>query len=65
MKSKPKVKSIYPKDKPSFNEWCSQFKVSSLYTDRQGINNAQRIMSLWDGYTNTKQFFVKPLTIKL
>lgn len=56
-----KVKSSYPKSRPSFNDWCAMFKVSSLYVDREGINNAQRIMSLWDGYTNTKQFFIKPL----
>jgi len=61
MKSNLKVKSIYPKDRPSFNEWCQQFKVSSMYADREGINNAQLIMSLWDGLTNMKEFFVKPL----
>lgn len=65
MKDKPKVKSIYPKDRPSFNDWCRQFKVSSMYVDREGINNAQFIMSLWDGYSNMKQFFVKPLNMEL
>jgi hypothetical protein len=65
MKHKPKVKSIYPKDRPSFNEWCQQFKVSSMYADREGINNAQFIMSLWDGYSNMKEFFVKPLKMEI
>lgn len=24
-------KTIYPNDKPPFNEWCNQFRVSSMY----------------------------------
>jgi hypothetical protein len=56
-----KVRSIYPTDKPSFNEWCKMFNVSKLYADRTGINNAQRIMELWDGFANMKQYFIKPI----
>jgi hypothetical protein len=26
-----KVKTIYPKDKPSFNDWCKEFNVSSMF----------------------------------
>lgn len=51
------VKTIYPKDRPSFNDWCKLFNVSRLYIEREGINNAQRIMSLWDGYSETKKYF--------
>jgi len=52
------VKTSYPTEKPSFNDWCEQFNVSRLYQSREGIDNAQRIMSLWDGYSHTKQIFV-------
>ena len=51
-------KTSYPTEKLSFNEWCRQFNVSRLYQLREGIDNAQRIMSLWDGYSRTKQLFV-------
>jgi hypothetical protein len=53
-----KVTTIYPKTRPSFNEWCQQFNVSRQYISREGINNAQRIMSLWDGFSRNKQYFV-------
>ena len=52
------VKTTTPTNRPTFNEWCEQFNVSRLYQSREGIDNAQRIMSLWDGYTKTKQLFV-------
>jgi len=52
------VKTIYPTDRPNYNEWCKQFNVSRLYQSREGINNAQRIMSLWDSFTKTKLKFV-------
>jgi len=52
------VKTIYPTDRPSYNEWCKQFNVSRLYQSREGINNAQRIMSLWDSFTKNKIKFV-------
>jgi len=58
MQNKPKVKSVYPSEKPSFNDWCKMFNVSQLYVERSGLNNAQRIMQLWDGFHNTKQFFI-------
>ena len=50
--------TIYPKHRPNFNDWCKEFKVSQYYFDRSGIHKAQIIMSLWDGYSNTKQYFV-------
>jgi len=53
------IKTTYPADKLTFNEWCEQFNVSRLYQCREGIDNAQRIMSLWDGYSQTKQMFKK------
>jgi hypothetical protein len=37
------------------------FKVSSLYVDREGKNNANRIMSLWDGFAKTKELFIKKI----
>jgi hypothetical protein len=57
-----KVKSIYPKERIPFNEWCVMFKVSTRYQDRTCIHNAERIMSLWDGYLGTKRIYVKPLS---
>ena len=54
-----KVKTTYPDNKPTFNEWCTMFRVSSLHIDRKPIQNANRIMALWDGYLNTKELFVK------
>jgi hypothetical protein len=29
-----KVKTILPEAKPSFNDWCKEFKVSSMYIDK-------------------------------
>jgi hypothetical protein len=52
------VKTIYPTDRPNYNEWCKQFNVSRLYQSREGINNAQRIMSLWDSFSENKLKFV-------
>lgn len=54
-----KVKTTYPSTRPPFNEWCNMFKVSSMHIDRKPIENANRIMALWDGYLNTKRLFVK------
>ena len=54
-----KVKTTYPEKKPSFQEWCEMFRVSSLYVDRTPIQNANRIMELWDGYIGTKSVFIK------
>ena len=54
-----KVKTIYPLDRPNFNEWCKLFKVSSQYVDKTAIRNAERIMGLWDGYTNNKTKYIK------
>lgn len=57
-----KVKSTtYPKERPNFNDWCEMFKVSSMYIDREGMNKANRIMSLWDGFAKTKQYFVSKI----
>lgn len=58
------VRSSYPSEKPNFNDWCKMFKVSTLYVDRTGYDNAQRIMELWDGYTKTKQHFIKAIKIE-
>ena len=52
------VKTIYPSSQPSFNEWCKMFNVSSRYEDRTPITNANRIMSLWDGYSKMKEIFI-------
>jgi hypothetical protein len=52
------IKTTTPTSRPTFNEWCKLFNVSRLYQSREGIDNAQRIMSLWDGYSQTKQLFV-------
>lgn len=52
------VRTTIPTDRPSFNDWCKEFNVSRSYQSREGIDNAQRIMSLWDGYSRTKQLFV-------
>lgn len=50
-----KVKTLLPDNRPSFNEWCAMFKVSSrVLKDSTPIKNAQRIMDLWDGFTNSK-----------
>lgn len=54
-----KVKTTHPTDRPSFSEWCKMFNVSRLYVDRTPIQNANRIMSLWDGYLNTKELFIR------
>jgi len=57
-----KLKSTtYPSERPDFNKWCDMFKVSSLYVDREGKNNANRIMSLWDGFAKTKELFIKKI----
>lgn len=57
------VKTIFPSERPSFNEWCKLFNVSALYKGREGMNNAQRIMSLWNGYSNNKEYFQFKITI--
>lgn len=44
------VKSIYPVSRPSYNEWCKEFNFGARCVNREGINNAQRIMALWDGF---------------
>lgn len=54
-----KVKTTLPDQRPSFTEWCKMFNVSKMYVDRTPIQNANRIMSLWDGYLNTKELFIK------
>jgi len=51
------IKTTYPTERLSFNDWCKQFNVSRMYQSREGIDNAQRIMSLWDGYSRTKTIF--------
>ena len=53
-----KVKTIYTTPRPSFNDWCKEFNVSRLYVPREGIDNAQRIMQLWDGFSKCKNIFV-------
>lgn len=57
-------KTTYPDQKIEYNEWCKLFKFGSRYQSKEGINNAMRIMSLWDGYHNHKNYFVKVLSNK-
>jgi hypothetical protein len=59
-----KVKTIVPLERPSFNEWCEMFKVSTQYIDKAAIRNAERIMSLWDGCLGTKNNYIKFTNIK-
>ena len=33
------MKSITPKDRPSFNDWCKEFNVSSSYIDPELRDN--------------------------
>jgi hypothetical protein len=57
--TKLKVRSIYPENQPSYNEWCEEFKFGTRYQKREGIENANRIMELWDSYMNTKEKFIR------
>jgi hypothetical protein len=59
---KPTFKTTYPTNQPTFNDWCEEFKVSTRYTDQSPIENAKRIMQLWDGLLKMKTTFKKPLT---
>lgn len=59
-----KVTTTYPDQRLEFNEWCEQFKVSTMYVDRTPIMNAQRIMSLWDGFFKMKEMFIRKGNIK-
>lgn len=52
------VKTIIPENRPSYNEWCKEFKVGIRHVKRDGIDNALRIMQLWDSYYKVKQLFV-------
>lgn len=57
--------SVYPENKPSFNEWCETFKVSTrIPKDRSPLINAQRIMELWNGFHNMKEKFIKPIKVE-
>jgi hypothetical protein len=57
--------SIYPKNRPSMNEWCKEFNVSSrVIKDTTPLNNAQRIMELWDGFHNMKEKFIKRMKVE-
>lgn len=53
------VKSIYPTDRPDYNEWCKEFKFGVRCAEREGINNAQLMMSLWNGYIGMKEKFIR------
>lgn len=57
MTHKPTFKTCYPMDRPDFNTWCKMFNVSKEYADKTGIQNAQRIMQLWNGYDKMKDIF--------
>ena len=59
---KPTFKTTYPTNRPPFNEWCEEFKVSTRYIDQSPIENAKRIMQLWNGLLKMKTTFKKPLT---
>ena len=37
-----------PINKPPYNEWCKEFKVSSRVQNREGIDRANTIMSQWN-----------------
>jgi hypothetical protein len=54
-----KVKSVYPVNQPSYNDWCKEFKFGTRSAKREGIDNANRIMQLWDSYMKTKEKFIK------
>jgi hypothetical protein len=54
-----KVRTTYPTNQPSFNDWCKEFKFGSRCVKREGIDNANRIMQLWDGFMKTKEKFIK------
>ena len=52
--------SIYPQNRPSINDWCREFNVSSrVPKNTTPLTNAQRIMELWDGFHNMKEKFIK------
>lgn len=59
-----KIKTLIPTDRLPFNEWCKLFNVSRLYVDRTGINNAQKIMELWNGYSGQKEIFIDKIKVK-
>ena len=47
------------------NEWCKEFNVSSrVIKDATPLNNAQRIMELWDGFHNMKEKFIKRMKVE-
>ena len=52
------VKTIIPDNRPSYNEWCKEFNVGIRHANREGIDNALRIMQLWDSYYKVKLLFV-------
>ena len=52
------VKTIIPENRPSCNEWCKEFNFGARYSKREGIDNALRIMQLWDSYYKVKLLFV-------
>jgi len=57
--------SIYPQSRPSMNEWCKEFNVSSrVIKDTTPLTNAQRIMELWDGFQNMKEQFIKKMKVE-
>ena len=35
-------------NKPPYNEWCKEFRVSSRLQNREGIDRANSIMSEWN-----------------
>lgn len=35
-------------EKPPYNEWCKEFKVSSRVQNREGIDRANIIMAQWN-----------------
>jgi len=37
-----------PINKPPYNEWCKEFKVSSRVQKREGIDRANTIMAQWN-----------------
>jgi hypothetical protein len=65
MNSNLQVKSIYPEKQPDYTTWCNMFKVSSRCAKREGILNANRIMSIWDKYDWSNTRVIKDLNTNL
>ena len=52
------VRTIQPVNRPDYNTWCKEFNFGARYARREGIDNAMRIMSLWDGFAKMKEIYI-------